>query len=244
MVEPAKQTGSKMNIVLLNGFMTDATLWDDVLPALQAIASVTAIDLNAATSIAEMADLVLAEGPSSFVLIGFSMGGYVAREVVRKSRGRVTALILIATSARGDTQEQAKGKKLAVKLVDPERFHGLSRGAVQSSLHESRSTDESMVQRVRTMSERVGVDVFIRHASEPRGGDLDRLHAITCPTLVIAADGDRLRSIDEADELVHGIAGSGLIVIDGSGHMIPIEQPEALTAVMVAWIETIMHDTP
>lgn len=92
-----------MNIVLLPGFMTDATLWDDVLPALQAIASVTAIDFNGATTTAEMADLVLAEGPISFVLIGFSMGGYVAREVVRKSPGRVTALILVATSARGDT---------------------------------------------------------------------------------------------------------------------------------------------
>jgi len=32
---------------------------------------------------------------------------------------------LIATSARGDTDEQAKGKKLSVKLVDPERFRRL-----------------------------------------------------------------------------------------------------------------------
>lgn len=87
------------------------------------------------------------------------------------------------------------------------------------------------------MSERVGVDVFIRHVSEARGADLDRLDAIKCPTLVIAADGDRLRTMDEADELVNGIPGSSLSVIDGSGHMIPIEQPKALTAVIAGWLE-------
>jgi len=65
--------------------MTDASLWDDLLPTLQAIARVKAIDLSGTTTMAEMADLVLAEGPDTFVLIGFSMGGYVAREVVRKS---------------------------------------------------------------------------------------------------------------------------------------------------------------
>ncbi|MBZ9791124.1 alpha/beta hydrolase [Rhizobium sp. 3T7] len=233
-----------MNIILLPGFMTDASLWDDLLPTLQAIARVKAIDLSGATTMAEMADLVLAEGPDTFVLIGFSMGGYVAREVVRKSPERVTALILIATSARGDTDEQAKGKKFSVKLVDPERFHGLSRGAIISSLHQSRSSDEAMIQRVRTMSEHVGADVFIRHANEARGGDLERLHAITCPSLVIAADGDRLRTLDEARELVHGIVGSSLIVIEGSGHMIPIEQPQALTDAIIPWLEKLKDRAP
>ena len=125
--------------------------------------------------------------PERFAVIGFSMGGYVAREIARLAPERVEALVLVATSARADTPAQGRQKAFAVRNVHPDRFHGLSRGAVLSSLHPNRAGDEAMVERVRAMSERVGGAVFVRHASQARTGDLDRLSSIRCPTLVVAA---------------------------------------------------------
>jgi len=90
-----------------------------------------------------------------------------------------------------------------------------------------------MVERVRAMSERVGGAVFVRHASQERAGDLDRLSSIRCPTVVVAADRDALRRLDESRELRDGIPGATMALVEGTGYMIPIERPTALAAVVV-----------
>lgn len=229
-----------MHLVLVPGFMADASLWDDVLPDLQRLGTITHGDLSRGESIGQMAEHVLSAAPERFALIGFSMGGYVAREVVRRAPDRVQALVLVATSARADTPTQRRRKAFAVSSVDPDHFTGLSRGAVLSSLHPNRADDAEMIERVRKMSERVGGAVFVRQAAQEREGDLDQLAAIQCPTLVIAADRDALRSLDEAQELQAGISSSTLTLIDGSGHMVPIEQPAQFSAVVVPWLRERM----
>lgn len=225
-----------MQILLIPGFMADASLWDDIVADLAAVGEVSHGDLAEAATVEEMARRVLDRAPGPFAVVGFSMGGYVAREIARQAPERVQALVLVATSARADTPAQARQKAFAVRNVDPDRFRGLSRGAVLSSLHPDRAGDEDMAERVRAMSERVGGEVFIRHASQGRAGDLDRLFAIRCPTLVVAADRDGLRSLDESWELRDGIAGATMAIVEGSGHMIPIERPAELAAILVPWL--------
>ena len=157
-----------MHTVLIPGFMADASLWDDVAPALSALGPISHGDVSRAATIGEMAAHVLAEAPERFALIGFSMGGYVAREIARTAPEQVQALVLVATSARADTPEQIRRKAAAVRMMDPKRFKGLSRPGVLSSLHPDRASDETMIERVRAMSERVGSEVFRRHASQDR----------------------------------------------------------------------------
>ena len=225
-----------MHTILIPGFMADASLWDDVAPALGRLGPIIHGDVSGAATIAEMARHVLTQAPEQFALVGFSMGGYVAREIARVAPESVQALVLVATSARADTPEQKRRKAAAVRMMDPKRFTGLSRPGVLSSLHPDRARDEAMVERVRAMSERVGGEVFRRHASRDRQSDQHQLAAIRCPTLIVAADKDALRSLEESQELHDGISGSKLILIEESGHMVPIEQPEALAAAIVPWL--------
>ena len=86
------------------------------------------------------------------------------------------------------------------------------------------------------MGMRLGGEVFRRQSMLERPGDLQRLHEIRCPTLVVAAGHDQLRSLDEARELQAGIPGAEFALIEDSGHMIPIEAPAALAAVLVPWL--------
>ena len=55
----------------------------------------------------------------------------------------------------------------------------------------------------------------------------------------MAADADRLRMREEAEELHRGISGSTLATVEHSGHMIPLEQPKALARVMTSWLKTL-----
>ena len=225
-----------MSLLLVPGFMLDADLWRDVAPGLQAFGPIRHADLSHDDSVTAMARRALAEVPASFALIGFSMGGYVAREIVRIAPDRVTALVLIATSARGDTDVQARRKAAAATRAAVAGFGGLSRAAIAASLHPDHAGDEALAGRIQAMGARLGGEVFRRQSMLDRQGDLDRLHEIRCPTLVIAGGQDRLRSLAEATELQEGIAGSEIAVIEGTGHMVPMEAPARLVDIIRPWL--------
>ncbi|MGI4942869.1 MAG: alpha/beta fold hydrolase [Janthinobacterium lividum] len=225
-----------MSLVLVPGFMLDADLWRDVSAKLQVFGPLSHADLSRDDTMTAMARRTLAAAPASFALIGFSMGGYVAREMTRIAPDRVSALVLIATSARDATPVQTQRKAAAATRAAAAGFRGLSRSAVALSLHPDHASDEALTGRIHTMGARLGREVFLRQCMLDRQGDLDWLHEIRCPTLIVAGKQDKLRSLAEAAELHQGIAGSDLTVIDGTGHMIPMEAPARLVEAIVPWL--------
>jgi|EP01034_Spumella_vulgaris_P031837 pimeloyl-ACP methyl ester carboxylesterase len=218
-------------LVLIPGYMLDQTLWDDVLPLLGTDTPVIHGSLRVGATVDEMARQVLAACPPRFALAGFSMGGYIARDMARLAPERVQSLILIASSGRPDSQTTREQRAKAALNTPPGPFKGLSKGAIATSLHPDRANDALLIARVRAMGERLGRDVFLRQSLLERG-DLDRLGEIVCPTLVIAAAQDRLRSLAEAQELRDGVPGAQLAVVEHSGHLVPLEQPAMLAALM------------
>jgi pimeloyl-ACP methyl ester carboxylesterase len=225
-----------MSLLLVPGFMADETLWRDLETPLAPFAPLHYADLRHDSSIEAMARRALDAAPPSFLLVGFSMGGYVAREIARMAPARVRALVLIATSTRPDTPALRQRKGAIGKAAPSIAFSGLSRTAVATSLHPKDRGNEALIERVRAMGTRLGGEVFRRQSMLERPGDLDRLIDIRCPTLVVAAAQDQLRSLEEARELQAGIPGATLEVIDGTGHMIPIEAPAQLAGVIVPWL--------
>jgi pimeloyl-ACP methyl ester carboxylesterase len=223
-----------MALLLIPGFMLDA----DIEPRLQPFGPIVHADTSRDTTIAEIAARALAEMPDRFAVIGFSMGGYVAREIVRLAPERVCALILIATSARADTPAQARRKVMAVAQIADAGFGGLSRAGVTPSLHPDHSDDDALIGRIQAMSTRLGGDVFRRQSMLDRG-DGGALGDIACPTLIVAARADRLRGVDESKELHAGIAGSELVVVETTGHMIPMEAPQDLLAIIAPWLARV-----
>jgi pimeloyl-ACP methyl ester carboxylesterase len=231
-----------MSLLLVPGFMADETLWRDLEAPLARFAPLHYADLRHDSSIEAMARRALDAAPPSFLLAGFSMGGYVARDIARLAPERVRALVLIATSTRPDTPALRQRKGAIGKAAPSIAFSGLSRIAVASSLHPKERENEALIERVRAMGMRLGGEVFRRQSMLERPGDLDRLHEIRCPTLVVAAAQDQLRSLEEARELQAGIPGASLEIIEDTGHMIPIEAPARLAEVIVPWLAR--HQAP
>lgn len=225
-----------MAMLLIPGFMLDRDLWHDMEPALAQWGPLTHATASEGDTLAEMAQAILKDAPQTFILVGFSMGGYIAREIFRQAPERVEALILIATSARGDSDVQAKRKQALAGQPDGVAFRGLSTAAVASSLHPDNTGRSDLITRIQEMGQRLGGDVFRRQSLLDRRDERQELDAIRCPTLVIAGGEDRLRSREEALELHEGIAGSAFVVIEKTGHMVPMEAPERLAEVMNEWL--------
>jgi pimeloyl-ACP methyl ester carboxylesterase len=223
-----------MNVVVTPGFMLDADLWSDAKAALEEIGPVLCADFSQGTSIEAFADKLLEDAlPGPFLLIGFSMGGYVAREAIRRAPERAPALVLCGTSARGDGALQAR-RQASAGAKSASSFTGLSHRAILRAFADD-DADPALVERVRQMGDELGGEVYLRQSNLHRAGDLDRLSEIACPTLVIAGEKDRLRSIAESEELRDGIPGATMTVMEGVGHMMPMEAPEQLTRIIIDW---------
>jgi non-heme chloroperoxidase len=58
---------------------------------------------------------------------------------------------------------------------------------------------------------------------------LDGLATIGIPTTVMVGSRDRLTSPSRADQMVHAIKGARLVTLPGRGHMLPLEDADAVT---------------
>ncbi|WP_180009095.1 alpha/beta fold hydrolase [Acinetobacter sp. YH16057] len=226
-----------LSMVFIPGFMLDESLWDELIPELPAVWNIYRTSMQQGQTVDEIAAHTLLQAPSKFILVGFSMGGYIARAIAQKYPDRVQALILVASSIRPDSEKQKQLKIAAIQAASASTFHGLSKTAISKSLHPIHADNRQLIQRIQDMGKNLGFESFKAQSL------LDRSHirsdAIQCPTLIISAAQDRLRSLDEAQELHQSIAHSQLYTIENTGHMIPLEQPEALAASMLKWLNTL-----
>ena len=224
------------HLVLCPGIMNDRGLWARMEKGLAALSRCHFADLSQDASLAEIARRVLGVAPAKFVLIGFSMGGYVAREVVRQAPLRVTGLVLMNTSARPDGAKVAERNRGLINVTKERGFRGLSRKALQNSLHPYRRHDDSLLHVMQDMALRMGEAAFLRQLALERRDGRPNLKDIKCPTLVIWSRQDELRSLDEAQELTNGIPNARLEIIENSGHMTPLEQPDELSRILRNWL--------
>jgi pimeloyl-ACP methyl ester carboxylesterase len=86
--------------VLSPGFMLDDALWDDFVPMLPADCAVQRSTLPRGRTVHEVADAFANQLDRPAMVLGVSMGGYVARALAAAHPQLIDALALVATSAR------------------------------------------------------------------------------------------------------------------------------------------------
>jgi pimeloyl-ACP methyl ester carboxylesterase len=217
----------KPAIVFAPGFMTDHDMWSDVAPYFEGHEIIFA-DFREGTTLQELAASNLKRCPDRFILIGFSLGGYIARHMLYQAPERVEALILVGTSTRPSAPATNSGN--GAKM-----FRGMSRNALVRAVHINRGQDEVMIKRLMDMGERLGAEVFARLSALDRQSDLEAMRSIRCPVLVVTADQDRLRTMEESREMAQA-TGAELVVIENSGHMMPMEEPRQFAQVVLSWL--------
>jgi pimeloyl-ACP methyl ester carboxylesterase len=84
--------------VLIPGFMLDESLWDDVIEHMPFTQAIHLANLLEGQTIPQIAQHIASSAPPRFVLVGFSLGGYVERSLVQQLPYRVAALVMTSWS--------------------------------------------------------------------------------------------------------------------------------------------------
>ena len=226
-------------VVLVPALLASPRLYAAQLPALWRFGPVTVADPIRDDGMAAIAGRILAAAPPRFALVGLSMGGYVAFEIVRQAADRVSRLALLDTTARPDTPEQSERRRAQIALTRRGGFAEVVDQLFPAWVHPAHRGDAALRALVRTMAEETGPDAFVRQQTAIMGRADSRpdLGAIGCPTLVLVGDGDEPTPPDRAEELAAGIPGARLEVVGECGHLSTIDRPEPVTAALVRWLQ-------
>ena len=226
-------------LILIPGSLNDARVWDAQAAGLAAYADIRIADITSRESTASMAAAVLAGAPQRFALAGFSLGGYVALEVLRLAAPRITGLALISSSARPEHPDAVPGREKMIALAQRD-FPRMLAGMRPFMLAAANAGNADLNARLDKMMVAVGPATFVRQSRAviARADSRDLLAGISCPTLVACGREDRVTPPALSAEMASAIAGARLELIDNAAHMLPMEAPDSLTRAMRRWLDT------
>jgi pimeloyl-ACP methyl ester carboxylesterase len=237
--ERSSSLNKKPELVLIPGLLNDADLWRDQIAGLSEVAACHVADITKGRTLRELAENVLATAPPRFSLAGFSLGGYVAQEIMRVAPGRVTRLALLDTSIRTDTPSRAAIRRALDKAARaPGKFHGFGDRLLNTYLDPSHLSDEGIVTRIRAMTERLGAETFVRQNHIERIDGADVLRSLSCPILILCGENDRLTPPADHREMASLALNAKLVIVEHSGHMTPLENPRAVTRALADWLQS------
>lgn len=247
-------------ILLVHGFPLDHTMWASQIEALSKRYRVLAPDLRGfgrtplgkydravgitmeryADDLADMLDALGIKG--KIVLCGFSMGGYIAWQFLRRYRERLRGLILCDTKATADSEE-ARAARLdmaarAAELGSPKIADDLLPKLFSAGSLKKR---REIVDPIRTLiSQTAPASIAAgQRGMAARPNVTATLSAIALPTLAIVGAEDAVASPAEMRSMTQAIRGAELIEIPDAGHMAPVENPPAVTEAIQGFLQKL-----
>ena len=217
-------------LILLSGSLCDDAMWEPQLATLRQICEPRSISLNGFDNVPAMAHHVLQLATAErFALAGFSLGGFVAIEVMRHAPERVSHLALLSTSAMPDPIEN-KPMRLQRIAALPTQVAALVDGF--ADMLAGPESDAAMLAQCRATMQRLGPDNYAiqQRALMDRPDGRSHLGAIACPTLVIAGSEDRAVPVSAGRELASAITSARYVELADAGHMVTLERADTVSS--------------
>ncbi|WP_454859539.1 alpha/beta fold hydrolase [Promicromonospora soli] len=249
--------GGGLPLVLLHGFPLDHRMWAACAEHLPPGTRAIAVDLPGAghsdldgypPSIEHAADSVyrtmIAEGEGNAIVVGHSMGGYVALALAERHPGFVAGLGLVDTKSTADTEE-ARAKRLRIAAAADASQTVDAVLSMPAALVGATSTERRrhlfpvLDSWIRAQSP-AGV-AWAQRAMAARPDRTAVLQRFDAPVAVVVGAEDTITPLADAEHMVQAAAGSpsgmatgdaALTLVPGAGHMTMVEDPQAVAAAL------------
>jgi pimeloyl-ACP methyl ester carboxylesterase len=235
----AKKGSSFMqDIVFVPGLNCTAALFAPQMQAFSEVAHCHVADHGTHDSLEALASAILATAPANFQLVGLSMGGYVAFEMIRQQPHRVAKLALLDTRATMDSPENREMRLKTIDLASSGRFESLHSILWQRLVHPDRLDDQPLQDVVLQMMRDTGAERFIRQqtAVMNRIDYAALLDMIKVPTLVAVGAQDLITPPEMGRALARGIRHSRYAEIADCGHLSTLEKPGHVSSLLLDWL--------
>jgi pimeloyl-ACP methyl ester carboxylesterase len=230
----------KLPVLFIPGTLCTPAVFGSQIQELELLASrVDVVQFAFEDSISRMADtaIKLISTQSGAAVIGFSMGGMVAMEIIRKAPKLIKKLALLNTNFHADLPERKSARMTHLNLA---RSEGMERVIRQFYLERYFFQQTARTTRlIIDMSTDMGTNCFEAQikALTNRQDSSVTLPAINCPTLIIGAEQDDLCPPSVQLQMHRMINHSKLLMLENCGHFSMLEQPRELNKALRNWYQ-------
>lgn len=231
---------SSTPVVFLHAFPLNGAMWDQQVKALAGRATLTphfpgfggrphgeaALDAFARAALNDMEGV----GISRAVVVGLSMGGYVAFRLHALAPERVAGLVLADTRAGADDDAGRAKRADQAARARREGVEWMGDALLPALLGETtRRERPEVVGAVRGLVAEADPEGVARalEAMRERPDSTRRLGEIRVPVLVIVGDEDTLTPPTESRKIADMVPDGRLVILAGAGHLSNLETPEA-----------------
>ena len=229
-------------LLLIPGMFNTTAIWEPVAAQLRGHADIRIADLLTQHTLPAMAAdawaLVADRSPGTpLVVCGFSMGGYVAIELLASHGSGIDGVALVDTSARIETPDSLVVREKTIGALE-RNFARTVEGIIPFSLHVAHHNGP-LAEAMRTMMHGVGAPAAIRQTRAIMGRVDHRatLARLRIPALVVCGREDKVTPPALSEDLATLIRCARLEWLSDAGHQTPMEQPAALAALLLPLLQ-------
>jgi len=250
------EVGSGPAVLFIHAFPFAGELWAPQVAALSTQFRVVVPDLFGfgATALPDSGVWSIADGAAALaevidtlnlapvVVVGLSMGGYIALSLVRLHPEKLRALVLADTRAEADSAEAKAGRDKAIAAVETggaaAQVEAMLPKALGRTTHATRPGIVSEFRALGLAQTQDGVIAGLK-ALRDRPDAVAGLSTILVPTLVIVGEEDELTPPAAAQVLAKGIPNATLKMLPQAGHLSNLEVPDEFNAALLEFLHAL-----
>ncbi len=226
-------------VIFLPGLLCDQKLFAPQLAALEGIYPTEAPNLGAYDTFEAMSAAVLEQTQfDRFALAGLSMGGALAMNMARWVPERVERLAILDANPGADDEKRRANRRRQIEDAHRIGVGELTRQELAKLYLAPANQTPAMIDTAVAMAEEHGVAVYERqqNALMSRASVREHLPLYKGNTLVLCGGLDILCLPEWHREMADLIPNASLKIIDGAGHLAPIEAPNEVNSAVLEWL--------
>lgn len=220
-------------LILVPALGSDDRLWQPLIERVGSLVECRVLRGEGET-IAAMAASVLEAAPDRFYLVGNSMGGYVSLEIALNHPERVLGLALVNTSAIAAPPDRRANSLAAIEAVESGQFEAIA-ARISAAVAPDHPDVAALAAR---MAIDLGPDIFVaqQRAVADRADRRAELASLNIPALVLGGSADAITPPELSEEMAALIPDAELRVLEGVGHLSPVEAPAMVASALLSWL--------
>lgn len=225
-------------VYLLPGLMCDAAVWSHQQAALAPHAEVRVPAFRGYSSLRAMAEHVLADAPPRFSVAGHSMGGRVAFELMAIAGKRIERFAVMDTGVHGVQPGESQKRAILLAAAERKGLQAVADAWILPMLHPDHHHDTRLIADITAMILRNSVQDYQGQVAALLGrvDQTPYLARIRQQVWLLCGDADSWSPVSQHAAMQAHLRDSTLRVIAKAGHMSTMEQPEAVSQLLLEWI--------
>ncbi|OBY27950.1 alpha/beta fold hydrolase [Leisingera sp. JC1] len=244
---PYDQQPCREPLVLLPGMMCDGRIFYAQVRTFSGSMPVMVLPLAGGDTVEKIAARMLTHLPPRFALAGFSMGGILAMELVRRAPERISRLCIIGASPLAETPDQAASREPQIVAARAGRLEDVLRETMPTEALAPGPLRLEVHKLFCRMGMELGPEMYVAQARalQRRPDQQAAMRRVHVPTLVLGGEHDTLVPPAKLDLLAQLIPEARLEILPDAGHFPVLEQPDAVNRALLHWLaEPVSEPAP